>query len=170
MNILAEVHKKILKELTENKVEFILIGGYAVVYHGYVRTTGDLDIWIKPDNNNKLKLIATLKQHGIINEDLEKIKALNFTTVIAFHVGVEPTKIDFISKISNIDFDSASKNAAYFPMQNFQIPILNLNDLILSKISTNRPKDKADIDELQKIHRMKNKTNSTSFWKKLFNK
>ena len=168
MNILADLHKKILKELTESKVDFILIGGYAVVYHGYVRTTGDLDIWIKPDNDNKLKLIETLKQHGIIAEDLEKIKALNFTEVIAFHIGVEPTKIDFITKISNIDFATALNNAAYFPMENFQIPILNLNDLILSKISTNRPKDKADIDELQKIHRLKRTTKPTSFWKRLF--
>jgi len=45
MNILADAHKEILEQLTQNKVEFILIGGYAAVYHGYVRTTGDLDLY-----------------------------------------------------------------------------------------------------------------------------
>ena len=64
----------------------------------------------------------------------------------------------------------AHSNSVYFPLQNIQVPILNLNDLILSKSSTNRPKDKADISELQKIHHIKEETNPKSFFKKLFNK
>jgi hypothetical protein len=54
-------HKAILLQLLKYKVDFMLIGGYAVIYHGYGRTTGDMDIWLKPDNENRDKLIPVLR-------------------------------------------------------------------------------------------------------------
>ena len=61
MNILIETHKKLLLALIKQNVEFILIGGYAVVYYGYSRATGDIDIWLKPDNHNKSKFLVTVQ-------------------------------------------------------------------------------------------------------------
>jgi hypothetical protein len=57
MNIFVENHQLLLKSMLQHDVNFLLVGGYAVIYHGYKRTTGDMDLWIEPDNNNKLKLI-----------------------------------------------------------------------------------------------------------------
>jgi len=57
MNFFLDRHQLLLKELLNAKVDFIIIGGYSVIYHGYRRTTGDVDIWIKPDNANKPKLL-----------------------------------------------------------------------------------------------------------------
>ena len=54
MNIFLEEHQEILKALNKNGVDFLLVGGFAVNYHGYNRTTGDMDLWIKPDNENKM--------------------------------------------------------------------------------------------------------------------
>jgi len=58
MDILAAAHKTFLMDLLDAKVNFILIGGYAVNYHGYPRYTADMDIWLKPDNGNKQKLAS----------------------------------------------------------------------------------------------------------------
>lgn len=75
MNILIEEHKQFIIQLLESKVEFILIGGYAVIFHGYGRTTGDMDLWLKPENSNRDKLISVLNEMGILKEDIDKLKA-----------------------------------------------------------------------------------------------
>ena len=54
MNILLDEHKATLINLLKSKIDFILIGGYAVIYHGYGSTTGDMDVWLKPDNENRI--------------------------------------------------------------------------------------------------------------------
>ena len=57
MSIFFEEHQRILALLIKHQVEFLLIGGYAVIFHGYSRTTGDMDIWLAPNNKNKQRLI-----------------------------------------------------------------------------------------------------------------
>ena len=61
VNILHAAHQEILHQLLEYGVDFILIGGYAVIAHGYERTTGDMDLWVRPDNGNKLLLVDALR-------------------------------------------------------------------------------------------------------------
>ena len=62
MKVFIEKHRHLLKLLASAGIDFIVIGGYAVIYHGYVRTTGDLDIWLQPDNQNKEKLLTVLQE------------------------------------------------------------------------------------------------------------
>jgi hypothetical protein len=73
MNILLEPHRQVLRSLITFNVDFILIGGYAVNFHGYNRTTGDMDVWLKPDNDNRTKFIEYLKNEGFDNSSLNKI-------------------------------------------------------------------------------------------------
>ena len=68
MNIFIETHQNLLICLIKHKVNFILIGGYAVIYHGYKRSTGDMDLWIEPNNENKLKLLC-LSQLSFCNKE-----------------------------------------------------------------------------------------------------
>lgn len=157
MNILLDKHKQILVALMEAKVDFLLIGGYAVIYHGYGRSTGDMDIWLKPDNANKLRLLAVLEKYLSDKSGIEKIKKLDFTDVIAFHIGAPPDKIDFITKIAGVKFDEAYSRKALLSIQNHQIPVLHLNDLIANKLLSARLQDKADAEELQKINNLKKK-------------
>jgi len=153
MNILLEKHKEFLIDLIKGNVHFILIGGYAVIYHGYVRATGDMDIWIKPDNENKEKLLVILEKHGISKESINKVKKLDFKTMIAFHFGNPPEKIDFLTKMSGIDFDKSFSQTVKLQLKNYDIPVLKLDDLIINKLLSSRAKDKADIEELQKIQK-----------------
>ena len=157
MNILIDKHKKILLALIDAKVEFLLIGGYAVNYHGYVRTTGDMDVWLKPDNKNKIAFLIILEKYLEDKSGIEKVKELDFTDVIAFHIGVPPERIDFLTKIAGVNFNEAFSHKELLPIQNYQIPVLHLNDLIANKLLSARLKDKADVDELQKIMKLKKK-------------
>jgi len=156
MNILLEEYKKFLLLILKHKVEFILIGGYAVIYYGYARTTGDMDIWLKPDNINKAKFIDALNDYGIIKDDTELLKKIDFTTTQVFHIGKEPNKIDFLTKIQGVTYAEADKEKVFFPLKNEQVPIIQYRHLIISKISSGRGKDKADVDELQHINKYRN--------------
>jgi hypothetical protein len=157
MNILLDKHKQIVIELLEEKVDFILVGGYAVIYHGYGRITGDMDVWLKPDNENKLKLIKVLQKNNISKEGLEKIKNTDFTEVVVFHIGKPPEKVEFLTKIGGVNFDEAFSHRTFFQLKEHHVPVLHLNDLIANKLLSNRLKDKADVEELQKIHQLKKK-------------
>lgn len=153
MNIFIEEHIEILKSLIKNQVDFLLIGGYAVIYYGYRRTTGDLDLWIKPSNSNKEKLIKAFSELGFEHSDLIEIGTMNFESHIVFSIGNEPQKIDFLTKINLIEFDIANQHKIIGEIDELKIPIIHLNDLILSKINTGRIKDQADIEELQRINK-----------------
>lgn len=155
MNILLSEHQAFAEKLLDHGVEFILIGGYAVIFHGYVRTTGDMDVWLKPTNENKEKLLALLLKEGIRNEDLEVLRKKNFEEMQAFHIGSSPKKIDFITKISGVEYPEADLQKVFFDVNNFRIPVIHYNHLVTSKITSARAKDKADVEELQKARRKK---------------
>jgi len=154
MNIFLEKQKEFLIKLLDANVEFILIGGYAVIFHGYVRTTGDMDIWLKPDNANKEKFLDVLNKSGFSKKSLQQVRHSDFTQTLAFHFGNPPDRIDFLTKLAGISFEDAILNVEKLRSEGLSIPVLHLNDLIINKMLTNRTKDKADVEELQKIHKL----------------
>lgn len=159
MNIFFEEHQQLLRNLIQNEVRFLLIGGYAVIHYGYERTTGDMDIWLQLGNENKDKLLKALEAFGIEEDGIEQLNKIDFDKPIpAFSIGEKPRRIDFITKISNVLFEEAFKEANYLLIEDeLNIPVIHYNHLILSKLTTGRAKDKADIEELQRInkHRLK---------------
>jgi Nucleotidyl transferase of unknown function (DUF2204) len=150
MNILLNEHQEILSHLIQNHVEFLLIGGYAVIYHGYNRSTGDMDLWLNPTNDNRNKIVNALTVSGFETEDLAILSGMDFTKHLAFSIGIEPQRIDFITYINQVSFDEAYRNKVMYSFENMQIPVINIRELILSKINTGRKKDEADVEELQK--------------------
>ena len=151
MNIFHDDHLEIIKELLENQVSFLLIGGYAVIFHGYNRTTGDMDLWLEPTNRNKDKFINALEKLGFDPDDLEKLAEMDFTKHLTFSIGEEPQKIDFITLINQVSFEEAWVNRIVFALEDINIPVINIDELVLSKINTGRKKDEADVEELQRI-------------------
>jgi len=90
------------------------------------------------------------------DESLEELNKYNFSDVVLFYLGVEPQKMEFLTKISLVDFDEANSRKELCSIEDdFIVPIIHYNDLILSKMNTGRTKDKADIEELQKLNRSK---------------
>lgn len=153
MDFLLPDFKSMALLLKKHKVNFMLIGGYAVIYYGYNRSTGDMDIWLEPSNSNKEKFISALKEFGINEAGISKVNGLNFTEQQAFYFGQVPERIDFLTRINNVTFDEAIKSVNHFPLENEQVPIIQYHHLILSKISNDRLKDKADVEELQRINK-----------------
>ena len=109
MNLFIESHQLVLRKLIEHKINFIVTGGYSVIFYGYQRTTGDVDIWLKPDNDNKLRLLPVLRFIGIVEEDIQHITNLDFSKHLSFSFGEEPEKIDFITRINLVEYEEADK-------------------------------------------------------------
>jgi len=153
MDILIPEFKQVLLLLNKHKVNYMLIGGYAVIYYGYIRNTTDMDILLKPDNANRDKLMPALKEFGIDSESLQLVSNIDFNEIQFFFFGKKPRRIDFLNRISGITYDEAEKEVNHFPLENSSVPIIHYEHLILSKISNERAKDKADVEELQRINR-----------------
>ncbi len=151
MNFTHQAHQEMVFALLDHQVDFLLIGGYAVIFHGYVRTTGDMDIWIRPTNENKKKLLGVLAKMDFDAESIVMLDRLDFTEVVVFHIGMEPERIDFLSKVQGLDFESAFAQKVTLRIDNYEIPFLRLDDLIVSKLFANRLKDQADVENLKKI-------------------
>ncbi len=156
MNLFIDIHQLWIKNLISANVDFIIIGGYSVIFHGYKRTTGDIDIWLKPDNSNKERLLGVLRQFNYAEEDILEIAALDFNDRLVFSIDEAPEKIDFLTYINLVNYDDADKNKIIAEVDGMHIPFLHMNDLVLSKMNTGRPKDIADIDMLQKVEKERN--------------
>ena len=158
MNIFDVYTHNLLVELNKNNVEFLVVGGYAVNFHGYRRTTGDIDLWIKPDNStNKKNILKSLQNLNVETKVIAQLNELDFSKPIVFIDGEEPYKIDFMTFISGVDFKDAWKEKTIAILDGISIPFIHLNHLIVSKITTGRLQDKIDIEKLQKIQSIKNK-------------
>lgn len=155
MALFLQEHKRFLLLLLKHEVEFILIGGYAVIYHGYERTTNDMDLWLKPTNINRDRFIEALKDHGVVQSGLDAVKKMDFTSSQVLHIGKPPNKIDFLTKVQGLSFEEAMEKKVSVLLGDEQLPILHYDHLIISKMLAGRPQDKADVDMLQKIKRAK---------------
>ena len=151
MNLFIDSHQELLKLLLKGKVNFIVIGGYSVIFHGYKRTTGDVDIWIQPDNQNRDRLMKVLETMEFNAKDLLAISEQDFSRHLVFSIGEAPEKVDFITHISSVKYEDADAEKIIADVDGLKIPFLHLNHLVLSKFNTGRAKDKADIEELQKL-------------------
>ncbi len=151
MDVFFEPHRKMLRMLREFNVDFMLVGGFAVNYYGFNRPTGDMDIWLKPENENKEKLLNALAAYGFNTESINYVKSLDFNDTLVFTCGELPFRIDFLTKISGVNYSEAEPQAVKTTMENINIHIIHIHHLVLSKIANNRTKDKLDVEELQKI-------------------
>lgn len=154
MYIFHPTHQEFLTALLGRQVEFLLIGGYAVNYHGFIRATGDMDIWLKPDNENKAKVLLALEQAGIHPDDIAQVdKIYDFNDVVVFHFGNDPERIDFLTRVQGVEFSKAFERRKILKVKDMEVPILHLDDLIVSKLLAGRPVDRIDVEMLQKINR-----------------
>lgn len=123
MNIFDDYTYQLLKKLNQLKVEYLVVGGYAVNYHGYRRTTGDIDLWIKPDNGlNKDRIVKALKSLGVDGDKLQQLIQLDFSRPLVFIDGEEPFKIDFMTAVSGVKFDEAWKQKVISHLDGSTLP------------------------------------------------
>lgn len=155
MDILIPEFKRLLSILLNHEVRFMLIGGYSVIYYGYERSTTDMDVWLEPSESNKSKLINALKELELSEESISQLSNLDFNVPQVFYYGQSPKRIDFLTHIQNVNFPEAFSRANSIPIDGKFIRIIHFDDLILSKISSERLKDRADVEELQRINKFR---------------
>jgi hypothetical protein len=162
MNILDPAHKEFLVCLCKRKVNFILAGGLAVNYHGYTRVTGDMDLFVEPTNENRDLIVLALMDYGFSQQDLQPVSNLNFSEAQCFHIGDDQEgRIDIINRISLVSWEEAAERALYFPLNEYQVRVLHLHHLVLSKTGTGRHMDMADIEKLQAIQKKRSSENKS---------
>jgi hypothetical protein len=146
--MLNEDYKEMLQSLLDQKVEFIVVGAYALAAHGFPRATGDIDIWIKPDEKNSRKVYEALASFGApINE----IREDEFSQPgLIFQIGVVPRRIDIITKIDAVEFQEADLDKIFVDIDDLKIPVLSIDKLIKNKMATGREKDLLDAKLLKK--------------------
>lgn len=93
MNILLEEHFEIVKLLVDSNVDLLLVGGYAVIHYGYRRTTNDMDLWLRPSNENKIKFIQALERGGFEDESISQITAFDFENILCSALAKNPKKL-----------------------------------------------------------------------------
>lgn len=146
--MLNKDYKEMLQLLSEEQVDFIIVGAYALGVHGYPRATGDIDIWVKPDNTNSRKLYKALIRFGA---PLEQIEIDDFSEEgIIFQIGVIPRRIDIITKIDGVTYEEADEDKITVEVEGLMLPVISLDKLIKNKTATGREKDELDIKILKK--------------------
>lgn len=145
MNIQQDF-EELLKLLEEHKIKYLIVGGYAVAFHGYPRFTKDIDIYYNVSPENIRKLQKALLTFGFTPED---IPAGTFSTkgnIITF--GVEPVRVNIINDINGVEFNDAWEKRVRGKYGKVEVNFIGKIDLIKNKTSTSRLQDKADAEKL----------------------
>ncbi|MCB9034044.1 MAG: nucleotidyltransferase [Chitinophagales bacterium] len=155
MDIFDEAILAFWKNLNDNKVKYIMIGGFAVNLHGFNRTTADIDIWIENTTENRLALGKVFNQYNYTDIDWTTIDLIPGWT--NFYIG-NNIDIDIIVEMKGLEqytFEECLQMASVAEILAVKVPFLHINQLIENKKTTNRPKDKIDIIELEKIKKIR---------------
>lgn len=138
--------KEFLKLLNSHHVDYLLIGGYAVSFYGYVRPTSDLDIWIDSDKENIRRTVLALEKFGFPLDELSKDIFADPDRIV--RMGMAPIRIEIMSRISGVDFRDCYKNRKEVEIDGTPITLLSLDDLRVNKKASGRLKDLADLEQL----------------------
>jgi hypothetical protein len=139
--------RDLLAEFNAHSVEFIVVGAYALAAHGLVRATKDLDVWVRPESGNARRTIAALEEFGAPLHDLT-IEDLSQPGLI-FQIGVEPIRIDIITRIDGVEFDEAWPERVEATFGDQRVNVLARRHLIQNKRAAGRDQDLLDVKWLE---------------------
>ena len=141
--------KEFIALLNERQVEYLIVGGYAVVAYGYHRFTGDLDVWINPSTENAKKILDVLKAFGFGKLKLTLRDLTSKDKII--QLGYEPLRIDLITSVEGLDFVDCYRRRKSRKADGIKIHLLGLDDLRKNKKLVGRDRDLEDYKHLKKL-------------------
>jgi hypothetical protein len=140
--------REFIELLGLEKVEYLVVGAYAVAWHGHPRYTGDLDLLVRPSADNAGRVVNALHAFGFGSLGL---KAADFTVPgMIVQLGFPPNRIDLLTSITGVNFDDAWNGRMTGAIGGVEVPMIGLSELLRNKESTGRTKDEADAQELRK--------------------
>ncbi|MFN5740490.1 MAG: hypothetical protein ACK5A1_02790 [Planctomyces sp.] len=135
-----------LKLLNCHHVDYLLVGGFAVGFHGYPRATSDMDIWVSQSPENAGRVVAAIRAFGFNTPNLTEDLFLQRRRIV--RMGHPPIRIEVMNEIDGVTFEECRPAAILAFIDGIQVPIISLGDLKRNKLASGRPKD---IDDLQQL-------------------
>lgn len=149
--------KELIDFFEKYEVEYVLVGGFAVNYYGYVRSTQDIDFLVMPSPENAQNLMKALADFGFAGANIPQEYFEREGTAV--HLGVEPNRIDLLTYLKGVSNEEIFSNKIRVNLGGTQVNIIGYFDLLTAKRNSKRPRDLADVDELEKTNR-KSKSSS----------
>jgi hypothetical protein len=138
--------KEFLRLLAAHEVEYLLIGGYAVSYYGYPRTTQDMDVWIAIGPRNAERIVAALREFGFATENLSPELFLRPDSIV--RMGLPPMRIEVMTTISGVGFDACFAARVSATIDGTPVNLISLAHLKANKKASGRHKDLDDLENL----------------------
>ena len=144
---LAPDFDEFIGSLIAQRAEFLVVGAYALAFHGAPRFTGDIDFFVRPTIENAERVLAAVRAFGFPASELDAKALIDPRRVL--QLGVEPVQIHVMSAISGVTWDEAWLSRTPGPCGNHDVAFLGREAFLKNKRASARPKDLADIDALE---------------------
>ena len=138
--------KEFLSLLKARGVEYLLIGGYAVGYHGYPRATNDMDIWVALHPDNAERLVSVLRDFGFDTPQLSASLFLQDKSIV--RMGIPPMRLEITTAISGVTFDECYAERVVDVVDGVEVNLISLHHLKVNKKASGRHKDLDDLEHL----------------------
>jgi len=145
--IINKDFKEFLELLNRNQVKYLIVGGYAVAFHGHPRYTKDIDIWILMEKSNAENILKTLVEFGF--SDLEITENDLVSPEVVIQLGYPPNRIDLITEVSGLTFKDCYEKRVIVDVEGVKINFIDLESLKKNKKSSGRHQDLADLESLE---------------------
>ena len=144
--LLTADFKEFLRLLNANRVDYLLVGAFAVGLHGYPRATVDLDVWVRPAADNAPRVIEAVRQFGFDVPAIEPRLFIDPRSIVRF--GVPPLRIELMTSIDGVTYEACWNNRETFDIGGVAVPVISLADLKTNKRAAGRHKDLNDLENL----------------------
>jgi predicted nucleotidyltransferase len=145
--MLNQDFKEFIASLNANQVRYLIIGGYAVAFHGYPRYTKDIDIWIERSAANAARMVKALEDFGFGSLGLEVKDFLEVDQII--QLGYPPARIDLLTSAPGVDFEQCYASRVEVDIEGVRVNFIDLDNLRRNKRAAGRMQDLADLENLR---------------------
>jgi predicted nucleotidyltransferase len=144
---LPDDFREFLKLLNSNGVEYLIVGGYAVVHYGVHRTTEDMDVWVAMSPENARRVATAVEVFGFSPGAVSPDLFLAKDQII--RLGVPPLRLEILTTISGVDFAECYRRRTQTMVDGVDVSFINLDDLKKNKAASGRSKDRSDLRRLK---------------------
>ncbi len=141
--------KELFASLNARGVEYLVVGAYAMAFHGVPRFTGDVDVLVRPTKENATRLLAALDDFGFGSLGLTVADFSDPDQVV--QLGVAPLRVDILTSITGVSWEEADRNKGNTTYGGVPVPFIGINEIIANKRAVGRTKDMADVQLLESV-------------------
>ena len=147
--MLNQDFKEFIALLNQHNVQYIVIGGYALAFHGHPRYTKDIDIWIDAKEDNAKRVLDVLRDFGFGSVNLDIQDFISEENII--QLGYPPNRIDILTSAKGVVFGDCISSSHLIMIGDLEVRFLDIQNLIVNKQQTGRLQDLADVEALEKL-------------------